>query len=316
MKNKFLLFGRCLVAFDSSRIALWFVLSLFVTLETQAQERQKIPSSSILQQSIHRSVTLLLNPCLNTQAIPRDENTDIQQNLLFDICSNSALVEKIFKARFLQYASLALVNDPWNLDIKITAQIEAIHQCRDIRCLERELDLSIDALAPLYLNAPPRKWARGKLCVTDIIKASPTLLPRKTRETIINKCGGIDSEYANISTCNDSHGKLFFAICRMQGNQVNAPQWLIREKKSGQKHLFNTDDGPMGVLETTCNGMPDLLTTVRINAEEHSHTYYRFDGSRYQKVYGYTAISLGNSDDAEDFLIALGAGRQSVVVCR
>lgn len=305
-------------------LPLALLASLLAPVVVHAQGLRIIPSSSIAQDSGYTSTALLLNPCLNPQAIAYSVDKDIRQqftearnSLPPETCSNPVIVEKIFRARFLQYASLALAKDPWNLDVMITAREQAFSDCRDTRCLEHELDSTIDELVPLYLNSPDPKWPSGRLCSTEPIKALPAVLTTKAQEEITNECGGVDSESAAISTCNDPHGKQVFAICRMQGNQVNAPQWLFREKKAGKKLLLYTNDGPFGVLETICNGMPDVLTTVRINAGEHSRTYYRFDGSRYQPVYEYTAISVGSGDKGDSFSIAQGAGMiQNSVDCR
>lgn len=297
------------------------LINLIAPLGAQVRDIRKIPSSSIVQSS--SSITLLLNPCSDGQAEPYGSDADIQQqfadarnNLPTGTCSSPVLVEKLFRARFLQYASLALVHDPWNLDAKISAQNQAIGQCQDTRCLERELDGAIDALTPSYLNAPNKTWPDGRLCDTKLIQAPPSFLAMSVRKEIVGECGGIDSDKTAISTCKRSSKRLISAICRMQGNQVNASEWLFREKKGERELLLHTNDGPFGVLGSICNGMPDLLTTARISAGEHSHSYYRFDGSKYQMVYGYTtlAVASGNGDDA---IIALGGGvTESNVVCR
>ena len=295
--------------------------NLIAPVGAQIHEIRKIPSSSIVQSS--SSIALLLNPCSDGQTEPYDRDVDIQQqfadarnSLPPGTCSSPVLAEKVFRARFLQYASLALVHDPWNLDVKISVQNQAINQCQDTHCLERELDGVIDALAPSYLNAPNRRWPDGRLCDTKLSHAPPSSLATSARKEIVSECGGINSDKTAISTCKRSNKRLISAICRMQGNQVNAPEWLFRENKTERELLLHTNDGPFGVLESICNGMPDLLTTARISAGEHSHSYYRFDGSKYQMLYGYTtsAVASSNGDDA---IIALGGGvTENNVVCR
>jgi len=288
------------------------------------QKMRVIPSSSISKEAGYLSTALLLNPCLDIQTTGYSKDadtlqlfTDARNSLPLGACDDPALVEKIFKTRFLQYASLTLVNDPWNLGTKIAAQEQAINHCRDTRCLERELDLAISALTPIYLGAPDPKWPNGHLCSTESVRTLSSVLTEKARKKITAECGGVDPESVYISICKDSHGKLVSAICQMQGNQVNAPQWLFRKKEAGEKLLLYTDNGPSGALETTCNGMPDLMTAARMNLGEHSYTYYRFDGSRYQAVYGYTAMSIGNDGRDGYFSIAQGAGIiQNTVVCR
>ena len=101
----------------------------------------------------------------------------------------------------------------------------------------------------------------------------------------------------------------------MSGNQVNAPEWLFRIRGAKLESLLAIDDGPSGVLKTTCNGMPDLMTTARVSMGEHYVTYYRYDGTRYESAYGYTAMSVGTDDNGNDLVIAQG-GQVTPVVCR
>jgi len=326
MTRKFCFFGCHFKASVLARMALWVVpvLCQLASAGVQAQAMREIPPGSIIQNAAYPSTALLLNPCLNAQAIAPREDSDTRQQFIGagtafppETCSNPELVEKIFRVRFLQYALLTLVNDPWNFGTKIAAQEQAFSLCRDTHCLERELDSTINTLEPLYVNASDPKWPSGTLCIAEPIEVLPSVLTKKARKEISTECGGVDSGNTAISACNSSHGKLVVATCRMQGNQVNTPQWLFRERKAGKKLLLYTSDGPFGVLESVCNGMPDLITTARMNAGEHSYTYYRFDGSRYQPVYGYTAMSIGNGDDGYDFFIAQGAGViKNSVVCR
>lgn len=284
-----------------------------------AQDSKKtrvIPPSNIAEE-----VGLRLNPCLDAHVLygsdvdadTLQQFTDARNSLPPGACSDPLLVEKIFRVRFLRYALIALIHDPWNLEKKIAIQEQAINQCQDVRCFEHELNSAIAALIPLYLNAPDPKWPSGSLCSTKPAKALLSALTRKAREEIAYGCGGVGPESVVISSCNDSHGKLVSAGCTMQGNQVNTPEWLFREKKAEKKLLLYTDNGPLGTLQTTCNGMPDLLTIARINAGARYHTYYRFDGSIYQSVYGYTLMSVGNGN----FPIAWdGGGIQNTVACR
>ncbi|WP_199030604.1 hypothetical protein [Ralstonia sp. ASV6] len=69
------------------------------------------------------------------------------------------------------------------------------------------------------------------------------------------------------------HGKFLFGTCEMVGNQVNASEWLYRIRNGKYEPLLAIDDGPSGVLESNCNGMPDLLAVARVSMGEHQHTY-------------------------------------------
>ncbi|WP_208630865.1 hypothetical protein [Ralstonia insidiosa] len=269
------------------------------------------------------STQLLLKPCLDirTQVSEPDDNllrdvVKAREVLPAGICDNPALVEGLFKARFLQYASLTMVSDPWNFDTKIAAQNQAIEQCKDTQCVERELDAGIDPLSPIYLGAHPA-WPRGTgLCTTapvdvPVAKALASL-NASVRKELVKRCG----EQALITqTCSGPHGKFLFGACEMVGNQVNASEWLYRIRNGKYEPLLAIDDGPSGVLESTCNGMPDLLAMARVSMGEHQHTYYRYDGKAYQPVYSYTAIGVGTDGNGNDLEVGQG-GPDTKVVCR
>ncbi|WP_196481278.1 hypothetical protein [Burkholderia vietnamiensis] len=109
------------------------------------------------------STQLLLKPCLNDHALRKmsedpavlKDSATARKALRPGTCGDHALVEKLFKARFLQYATLDVVIDPWNVDKTIAAQNKAIGQCKNTHCLDRALDTVIGALAPVYLHARP-----------------------------------------------------------------------------------------------------------------------------------------------------------------
>ncbi|MDR2219199.1 MAG: hypothetical protein LBE24_01290 [Methylobacillus sp.] len=285
---------------------------LFAT-DAWAQEERVIPPSSVTQGALF-STTLLVHPCLDSwpgaDADTLKVMADARSKLPSGACDNPALAEKIFKARFLQYATLALVDEPWELHAKITRQNQAIDHCRDTRCLEQELDTVIAALTPVYLHPPNQAWPGvAALCNAE----SDVTLTKKTRKEIADECA---PDAASFSACTGSHGKLAFAICGMQGNQVNATAWLYRKEKNGEALLLSTSDGPFAALPTTCNGMPDLVTGARVNAGEHRYTWYRYDGGGYQMFYGYTGMFL-DSIAGHDFSIAQDAGViQNTVTCR
>ncbi|CAJ0799826.1 hypothetical protein LMG19083_03355 [Ralstonia psammae] len=269
------------------------------------------------------STALLLKPCLDIREwSPEPDDTllkqvaDARKGLPPETCDSPALVEKLFKARFLQYASIAAVADPWNLGAKVAAQNEVIGRCHDTQCLDRELDAVIAALSPLYLNSRP-EWPSGPgLCTSKIVEVAATkvraLLGAKVQKDMVDACA---PESLSIQTCQGAQGRLVFAGCTMSGNQVNAPEWLYRIRNAKLESLLDIDDGPSGVLKTTCNGMPDLMTAARVSMGEHYVTYYRYDGARYQSVYAYTAMGVGTDDNGNDLAIAQG-GQATRVVCR
>ena len=75
------------------------------------------------------------------------------------------------------------------------------------------------------------------------------------------------------------------------GNQVNAPEWLFRVQKGHATLVADADDGPLQEQSTRCNGLPDLVSTARINAGEHNTRLWQYNGSRYQVVMDYSTIS-------------------------
>ncbi|MCP1170811.1 hypothetical protein [Ralstonia chuxiongensis] len=269
------------------------------------------------------STALLLKPCLDIHEWSPEPNDDLlkqvadaRKGLPPETGDSPALVEKLFKARFLQYASIAVVSDPWNLDAKIRAQSDAMGRCKNTGCLDRELDAAIAALSAVYLNSHP-EWPNGTgLCVSKAVDVAAAkvraLLGAKVQKDIVDTCA---PESLSVQTCRGLQGTLVFAGCTMSGNQVNAPEWLFRIRGAKLESLLAIDDGPSGMLKTTCNGMPDLMTAARVSMGEHYVTYYRYDGTQYQSVYGYTAMGIGTDDNGNDLTIAQG-GLVTPVVCR
>ncbi|AYZ63101.1 hypothetical protein EGY31_07510 [Burkholderia multivorans] len=297
--------------------------ALAVASHAHAEGPRVLPRSGQAEGS-YVSTQLLLQPCLDVRT-PSDSPDD---SLLKDAaaargafppgtCDNPALREKVFTARFLQYASLAVVNDPWNLDPKLAAQNRAIGRCKDTRCVDRALDAVIAALSPVYLNAHPA-WPRGKgLCTSEPadapVAAALAPLGARARKALAGECG---NEALTAQTCKGPHGTLLFVSCEMSGNQVNAPAWIYRARHGRHDPLLAVDDGPVGVLESTCNGMPDLMTSSRSSMAEHQNTYYRYDGRAYRSVYSYTEMGVGADDNGNDLAIAQGGRPDAKVVCR
>jgi hypothetical protein len=234
------------------------------------------------------AVRLLLNPCLSDQAL---KDMSEEPSVLSDAvaarkalppgaCDDPVLVEKIFAARFLQYAVLDMASEPWSFDAILATQNKRTGQCKDTRCLRRELDSIIDELSPAYLKGQAG-WPRGKgLCTTEPkdtpVKNALSPLDAASRRAILGECGG---EAVTAQACGGPHGKLLFLSCAIEGNQVNAPQWLYRQKNMAEP-LLATEDGPLGVMES----------------------------------YSYTALGVGADDNGNDLEIAQG-GPDRRVIC-
>ena len=304
-----------------SRVAL-LACALAIASTAQAEGARVIPRSEQADGG-YVSTQLLLKPCLDIRTLLSEPNdhllkdvADARKVLPPGTCDSSVLVEKLFKARFLQYASLAVVSDPWDFDVKIAVQNRSIEQCKDTQCVERELDEVIAALSPVYLGARP-EWPQG----TGLCTAAPVDVPvakvlaplnARTRKALIERCG---EQALTTQTCTGPHGKFLFGICEMVGNQVNASEWIYRVRGNKYEPLLAIDDGPFGVMESACNGMPDLMTAARVSMGEHQHTYYRYDGKQYWAAYSYAAVFVGTDDNGNDLVVAQG-GPDTKVVCR
>ncbi|WP_259744457.1 hypothetical protein [Pseudomonas protegens] len=286
-------------------------------------EGQRLLPSSEHATGGYLSSQLLLKPCADVAALgfADDENAqrsaaEARKALPAGTCEDGALVEKLFRARFLQHAAIAMVYTPWQLDEKIARQDRAIRRCQDTQCLARELDGVIAVLSPVYLGVQ-RQWPRGKgLCAADPLETPSgqvlALLDSDSTQAITDTCAG-DEVLA--LTCRGPHGKWLSVSCGMSGNQVNSSQWLFLAGKAPPKPLLAVEDGPVAVLETTCNGLPDLMTSARISAGEHDLSYYRYDGKAYRQVYAYSSEFVGSDANGNDLLIARG-GTKSRVACR
>lgn len=283
-----------------------------------------IPRSANVE-GAYLSTQLLLEPCMSDRALAaitddpsaRKDAEAARKALPPGTCDDPALVEKLFKAKFLEYATLNVVADPWDFDKTITTQDEAIAACKDTRCLDRTLDSIIGALSPVYLHSHPH-WPSGEgLCTTDAVDTSVAgvmgQLGIAAHRTIARECG---EEAITAQACNGSHGRMLFVSCAMEGNQVNTPQWIYRADSTGPHPMLMVKDGPIGVMESTCNGMPDLLTSARESMAEHEMTYYRYDGKQYRSVYAFTAMGIGADDNGNALAIAVDEMPDARVVCR
>ncbi|WP_404939080.1 hypothetical protein P7C00_11595 [Pseudomonas sp. JDS08PS003] len=296
--------------------------TLVLAAPAWAEGKRLIPSSEHATGG-YLSSQLLLKPCADVAALGFADDESAQRSaaearkaLPAGTCEDGALVEKLFKARFLQHAAIAMVYTPWQLDEKIARQDRAISRCQDTQCLARELDGVIAALSPVYLGAP-RQWPRGQgLCAADPIETpAGQVLARLGADSSQAITGTCAEDEVLALTCRGPHGKWLFVSCGMSGNQVNSSQWLFRASTAPPQPLLAVEDGPVAVLETACNGLPDLMTSARVSAGEHDLSYYRYDGKAYRQVYAYSIEFVGSDANGNDLLIARG-GAKTRVVCR
>jgi len=310
------------------------LIIVFPAYTQQIKQVRTIPSIDQIAPP-YLSTTLLINPCLDISLSgfnDKDDNiirmvNEAKAKYPANTCNNSKLVNKLFNARFLQYSTITLVDDPWNLDGKIVEQNKLISQCKNTACLDKTLNTIINQLYPLYISIRIRSLrspTSGQLCSDKI-----DLTNDKKMDLVIKKlvaclssddnCGSKDfsdygdnpidedksKPYTNVlfDICKSNVGDLFIADCKMFGNQVNTQAWIyLLNTNSEPKLLFNSYEAPFYPLDSTCNGMPDFFTSGRYSSAEHQIVYYRYNGQQYEAAYSYMEVSISNGDD--DMMIA------------
>ena len=308
------------------------LIIVFPAYTQQIKQVRTIPSIDQIAPP-YLSTTLLINPCLDISLSgfnDKDDNIirmvdEAKAAYPANTCNNSALANKLFKARFLQYSTITLVDDPWNLDIKIVEQNKLISQCKDTVCLDKVLDAIISQLYPLYISIPT-KFApmSDNLCSSKVDLASDKKMDLVIKKLVASlstddNCGSKDfsdyvdnpidedksKPYTNVlfDICKSNVGDLFIAECKMFGNQVNTQTWFYLLKPDIEpKLLFNSYNGPYYPLDSTCNGMQDFMISGRASLREHQIVYYRYNGQQYEAAYSYMEVSISNGDD--DMMIA------------
>ena len=316
----------------------FYLLSLLIIVfpayTQQIKQERTIPSIDQIAPP-YLSTTLLINPCLDISLSGFDDSDDDTMKMVDEAkaaypantCNNPKLVNKLFKARFLQYSTITLVDDPWNLDIKIVEQNKLISQCKDTACLDKALDSIISQLYPLYISIPiHRSPTSGQLCSDKIDLASDKKMDLVIKKLVASlstddNCGSKDfsdyvdnpidedksKPYTNVlfDICKSNIGDLFIADCKMFGNQVNTQAWIYLLKPNIEpKLLFNSYEAPFYPLNSICNGMPDLMTSDRYSSGEHHNVYYRYNGQQYEAAYSYSDVHLSRDDKGNSTSIA------------
>ena len=314
----------------------FYLLSLLITIfpayAQQIKQERAIPRIDQLVPP-YLSTILLLSPCADISLLGFDDKDDDTIRIVDEAKAaypantrnNPALANKLFKARFLQYSTITLVDDPWNLDVEIVEQNKLISQCKDTACLDKVLDSIISELYPLYISIPiDRPPTSGQLCNSKVDLASDKKMDLVIKKLVASlstddNCGSKDfsdygdnpidedksKPYTNVlfDICKANIGDLFIAECKMFGNQVNTQTWFYLLKPNIEpKLLFNSYNGPYYPLDSTCNGMPDLMTSGRYSSAEHKIVYYRYNGQQYEAAYSY--MQVGISSDDNDMAIA------------
>ena len=314
----------------------FYLLSLLIIVfpayAQQIKQERVIPRIDQLVPP-YLSTILLLSPCADISLLGFNDKDDDTIKIVDEAkaaypantCDNPVLANKLFKARFLQYSTITLVDDPWNLDIEIVEQNKLISQCKDTACLDKVLDSIISQLYPLYISIPiDRPPTSGQLCNSKVDLASDKKMDLVIKKLVASlstddNCGSEDfsdyednpidedksKPYTNVlfDICKSNVGDLFIAKCKMFGNQVNTDTWIYLLKPDIEpKLLFNSYNGPYYPLDSTCNGMPDFFTSGRYSSAEHKIVYYRYNGQQYEAAYSYMQVGISNDDN--DMVIA------------
>ena len=318
----------------------FYLLSLLITVfPTYAQQIKQERAILRIDQltSPYLSTALLINPCLDISSLEISDSNDYSYTTRMvneakakypvNTCNNPALANKLFKARFLQYSTITLVDDPWNLDVEIVEQNKLISQCKDTACLDKVLDSIISELYPLYISIPiDRPPTSGQLCNSKVDLASDKKMDLVIKKLVASlstddNCGSKDfsdygdnpidedksKPYTNVlfDICKANIGDLFIAECKMFGNQVNTQTWFYLLKPDIEpKLLFNSYNGPYYPLDSTCNGMQDFMISGRASLREHQIVYYRYNGQQYEAAYSYMEVGIGRDDKGNDMAVA------------
>ena len=308
------------------------LITIFPTYAQQIKQERVIPRIDQLVPP-YLSTILLLSPCADISLLGFDDKDDDTIRIVDEAkaaypantCNNPALANKLFKARFLQYSTITLVDDPWNLDVEIVEQNRLISQCKDTACLDKVLDSIISQLYPRYISIPTKfESASDNLCISKVDLANDKKMDSVIKKLVASlstddNCGSEDfsdyednpidedksKPYTNVlfDICKSNVGDLFIAECKMFGNQVNTQTWFyLLNPDIEPKQLFNSYNGPYYPLDSTCNGMPDFFTSGRYSSAEHKIVYYRYNGQQYEAAYSY--MQVGISSDDNDMAIA------------
>lgn len=65
--------------------------------------------------------------------------------------------------------------------------------------------------------------------------------------------------------------------------------------------VADASDGPLMELGTRCNGLPDLVSSERLNLGEYDTRYWRYNGQRYQVVVAYNAVSAAEDSQGRSW---------------
>ncbi|TDY24087.1 hypothetical protein B0G81_4492 [Paraburkholderia sp. BL6665CI2N2] len=250
------------------------------------------------------STQILLSPCYDVSV---ESDIEVQRMVREarerypkGTCTDVRIPPLIFKASFLQYASIAASDDPESLFRAVQTQNAKLASCKNRTCLKTTLQKIIVKLEPVYRNSKPSlENTGGDTCkikkAIDINTAAGLI--RNSRAIIKNIKDQCGASGISVSICANRHENLLFADCNidMESTQVNSPSWIFRlSSKSTATQLLHVDDGPFDQKRHWCNGLPDLKTEARGDMGSSNIAIYRFDGKRYRTHFSYISENIGD----------------------
>ena len=196
-------------------------------LSVRADERLALPNGADIDGG-DLAAALLLNPCMGEQARRELGNDPSVQHaaaaaemaLPPGTCDDPVLSEKLFRVRFLQQATLLIVNRPWTVDKTIAAQNRAINRCRNTRCLTRELDAIMTEMAPAYLARHADEAEFKGLCTAEAVDTPTTQLKADYRKIMSKGCG---DELATTQVCKGHLAVWLSSVALQRGTKSTLP---------------------------------------------------------------------------------------------
>lgn len=258
-----------------------------------------------------------LHPCNDTNSDDQEANSYIKnewKQLPENTCKHLDLINKIFAAHYLQYNAITVVNDPWNIDLQIKKQNKTLKQCKDIQCLNKELQNIITMFMPAFKNPTTynRKRNISKQAVGSQVKCGKDLsnkqqsklLPQSIITAANSACGEDNNDNLlgfNASICSYKNNKFISTRCNFleNSNEVNEKEQLYKIEKNNFKLIYDDYAVELNYLTSECNGMPDLLFSARRNMGEQDVRYYRYNEFTYKIAYSYI-LSTSNPEFLHD----------------
>ena len=243
---------------------------------------------------------LALDPCLDLSRAAEDAEAGElqalqrqQARLPAGTCNNLPLAEQLFQFQLLQNALQSQAPQGFYEYPLAQRRQQTLDACTSMPCLQQALDTMLPIVQE-RLQTRQVLSTRLPLCdrpstALAMRQVWPLLRPADRRT--LRQAQHATSTPLHAQQCSGSLGQWLRVTFALSGNQVNAPEWMFRVQKGRATLVADAEDGPLQEQSSRCNGLPDLVSTARINAGEHDTRLWQYNGSRYQVVMGYSTIS-------------------------